>query len=59
MATILIKHCCLCSSRLCDDYLLSTKTGCALPDAPRKNPHTISNAGRSPSETLCFSLPER
>ena len=37
MATILIKHCCLCSSRLCDDYLLSTKTGCALRTHPAKS----------------------
>lgn len=37
---------------------MNTKTGCALPDAPRKNPHTISKAGSSPTGTSCFSLPE-
>ena len=38
--------------------LAQTKTGCALPDAPCKNPHTISKAGSSPAGTSCFSLPE-
>jgi len=33
-----------------------TRTGCALPDAPCKNPQTIRLTERSPSGTLCFSL---
>ena len=33
----------------------SKKTGCALPDAPCKNPHdTICTAGSSPTGTSCF-----
>ena len=41
-----------------DSMKAKTKTGCAHPDAPCKNPHTIAicTTGRSPSGTLCFSL---
>ena len=42
----------------CASLFLNAKTGCAHPDAPCKNPHTISKAGSSPSGTSCFSLPE-
>ena len=44
----------LCPSRLHSDFSLNTKTGCALPDAPRKNPHAICKGREFPIGNFLF-----